>query len=92
MNEQRIILEFCFQLVKTPKETYAMLVRVHEDRALSMKCVYDWFACFREDRGSVCDKTRSGSPATSVSDENIEKVTKLITKDRRLTGQMTAGR
>ncbi|GFW45836.1 uncharacterized protein TNCV_4495561 [Trichonephila clavipes] len=25
----------------TPKETYAMLVRVYEDQAVSMKCVYE---------------------------------------------------
>jgi len=90
MNEQKINLKFCYKLGKTPKETYAMLVRVYEDQAVSMKCVYEWFARFREGRESVSDNPRSGRPATSVSDENIVKVRKLITNDRRLTVRMIA--
>ncbi|GFV86191.1 uncharacterized protein TNCV_671881 [Trichonephila clavipes] len=62
-----------------------MLLRVHEEQALSIKCVYEWFAHFREGQESVFDKTCSGRPSTSVSDENIEKVRNLITKDRLLT-------
>ncbi|GFT96054.1 hypothetical protein TNCV_313301 [Trichonephila clavipes] len=68
------------------RKKHVMLVRVREDQALSVKCVNEWFARFRESRESVPDKTRSGRPATSVSDENIEKMRKLITKDLRLTG------
>ena len=90
MNEQKINLNFCFKRGKKPKETHAMLVRVHEDQTLSMKCVYQWFARFREGQESVFDNPRSGRPATSVSDENIEKVEKLITKDRRLTARIIA--
>ncbi|GFW09923.1 HTH_48 domain-containing protein [Trichonephila clavipes] len=76
MNEQKINLKFCFKLGKTPTETYSMLVRVYENQALSMKCVYEWLTRFREGWKSVSFKTRSGRPATSVSDENIEKVRK----------------
>ncbi|GFV53415.1 hypothetical protein TNCV_4494851 [Trichonephila clavipes] len=50
-----------------------MLVRVYEDQALSMKCVYEWFARFREGQDSVSDNSRCGRPSTSVSDENIDK-------------------
>ncbi|GFV56508.1 protein GVQW3 [Trichonephila clavipes] len=90
MKEQKINLKFCFKLGKIPKETYVMLVRVHEDQVLSMKCAYEWFARFREGRESVSDKTPSGRPSTFVIDENIEKVKKLITKDRLLTVCMIA--
>ncbi|GFT87871.1 uncharacterized protein TNCV_799771 [Trichonephila clavipes] len=77
-------------LGKTPIEIYATIVRVHEHQALSMKCVYECFARFRKGRKSVSDKTRCGRPATSVSDENIEKVRKLITKDCQSTVRMIA--
>ncbi|GFS89658.1 ADAMTS-like protein 5 [Trichonephila clavipes] len=41
--------ELCSRhLSKTPKETYAMLVRVYDDQALSMKCEYLWFARVRK--------------------------------------------
>ncbi|GFT52743.1 hypothetical protein TNCV_205871 [Trichonephila clavipes] len=46
-------------LGKTPKETYAMLLHVHEDQALSNKSVYEWFVRSQEDRDGVSDKTRS---------------------------------
>ncbi|GFT97769.1 transposon Ty3-G Gag-Pol polyprotein [Trichonephila clavipes] len=74
VNEQKIHLKFCLKLGKTPKETYAMLVRVSEDQALSIKCVYEWFARFPESRESVSDNSHSGRLVISVSDENIEKV------------------
>ncbi|GFS47287.1 protein GVQW3 [Trichonephila clavipes] len=92
MNEQKTNLKFRFKLGKTPTETYSMLIRVYEDQALSMKCVYEWFARFREGQKSVSDNFRSEKPPTSVSNENIEKVSKLIMLDRRLTVRMIAGR
>lgn len=73
MKEQKINLKLYYKLGKTPKETHTMLVRVYEDQALSMKCVYDMFACFREDRESISDNLRSGRPA-------IPSVTKTLKK------------
>ncbi|GFW03746.1 uncharacterized protein TNCV_2538571 [Trichonephila clavipes] len=78
-------------LGKTPKETYSMLVCVYEDQALSMKCVYEWFARFREDRVNASDNPRGERLLTSVNDESIEKMNKLITKYRRLTVRMITG-
>ncbi|GFV66380.1 protein GVQW3 [Trichonephila clavipes] len=92
MNEQKINLKFCFKLGKTPTESYSILIRIYEDQTLSMKCMYEWFTRFREGRESVSDNLRSERPVTSVRDENIEKVSKLITKDRRLTVRMIDGR
>ncbi|GFT39262.1 uncharacterized protein TNCV_2421921 [Trichonephila clavipes] len=79
-------------VVWTPPETYSMLVRVYEDQALSTKCVYESFTRFREGRESVSDNPRRERPVTFLSDENIEKVSKLIMKDRRLTVRIIAGR
>ncbi|GFT67228.1 uncharacterized protein TNCV_783701 [Trichonephila clavipes] len=67
-------------LGKTLKETYAMLVCIHEYQALSMKCLLQWLARFQEDGEKVSDKTHSERPATSVSDESIEKVRKLTVR------------
>ncbi|GFW73068.1 uncharacterized protein TNCV_831871 [Trichonephila clavipes] len=66
-----------------------MLVRVYEDQALPMKCVPVAHQ-FSKGRESVFDSPRSERLATSVSDENIEKVRKLITKDHQLTEHMIA--
>ncbi|GFW17630.1 HTH_48 domain-containing protein [Trichonephila clavipes] len=84
--------EIIFKILAHTAETYSMLVRVYDDQALSMKYVYEWFACFREGRESVSENPRSESPSTAASYENIEKVSKLIPKDRRLTVYMIVGR
>ncbi|GFS83320.1 hypothetical protein TNCV_600591 [Trichonephila clavipes] len=84
MNFVGLDLDFTDQLGKTPTETY-------EGQALFMKCAYEWFARFREGWESVSDNPRSERP-TFVSDEIIEKVSKLITKDCRLTVRMVAER
>ncbi|GFY33982.1 uncharacterized protein TNCV_4596901 [Trichonephila clavipes] len=69
-----------------------MLVRVYENQALSMKCLNEWFTSFREGRESVSDSPRSERLMTFVSDENIEKMSKLVEKDRRLTVRRIVGR
>ncbi|GFT21551.1 hypothetical protein TNCV_2307721 [Trichonephila clavipes] len=53
--------------------------------------VYEWFARISEGRERVSDNSRSERSVTSVSNENTEKVSKLITKDRRLNRRITAG-
>ncbi|GFV89100.1 uncharacterized protein TNCV_4912991 [Trichonephila clavipes] len=75
---------------KTSKEAYAILVRVHEDLALSIKFVHKWFARFRDGWKSVSDKTHNERLLTFASDDNMEKMRKLITKDHRLTARMIA--
>ncbi|GFU52263.1 uncharacterized protein TNCV_3052821 [Trichonephila clavipes] len=47
---------------------------------------------FSKSKESVSDNPRSGTLATSVSDENIEKERKLITKDRLLTVELHINR
>ncbi|GFW15984.1 hypothetical protein TNCV_4432571 [Trichonephila clavipes] len=58
---------FSLKLGKKPKETNAMLVRVYEDQALSMKYVYEWFTRFRDGRENVLDNPRSERPTPSDS-------------------------
>ncbi|GFV53367.1 hypothetical protein TNCV_4502481 [Trichonephila clavipes] len=45
----------------------------YEEKTLSMKCVYEWFARFRESQDSFFDKPRSGRPSTFTRDENVRK-------------------
>ncbi|GFV56777.1 hypothetical protein TNCV_153191 [Trichonephila clavipes] len=69
-------------LGKPPTETYWILLCVYEGQVLSMKCVYVWFTRFREGRESVSDNFRSKRPATSVSDENMEKLHERFRRQR----------
>ncbi|GFT48889.1 hypothetical protein TNCV_2771061 [Trichonephila clavipes] len=45
---------------------------------------------FSKSKESVSDNPRSGRRVTFLCDENIEKVRKLITRDRHLTVRMIA--
>ena len=47
--------------------------------------VYKWVKHFSEGRESVTDEERSGQPATSRTEENIEKVCQIARENNRLT-------
>lgn len=49
-----------------------------------------WCAEFKCDRTSVKDDPRSGRPSTSVTQEMIEKVEKIVLNDRRVTVRFIA--
>ena len=48
---------------------------------LSRTTVYEWFKRFKEGRESLDDDERSGRPASSRTDESVEKIQELIRKD-----------
>ena len=47
--------------------------------------VSKWHAKFKRGRSSCDELHRFGRPATSVDEETVERVNKLVTNDRRLT-------
>ncbi|GFX83096.1 hypothetical protein TNCV_4986901 [Trichonephila clavipes] len=78
-------LKTCFQkvkLAKTLKETYAMLVRAHEDQAFPMKCVCTSGSSAFEKAEKVFLTKPVTRPATSVSDINIERESEEINYER----------
>jgi len=77
-HEQRINMKFCFKLQKSAKEKQEMLKLVYGDAAVTMKMVYKWFEWFRNGCESVEDEERSGHPSTSKTQENFERVSKMI--------------
>ena len=62
-----------------------MLKLVYGDAAVTMKMVYKWFERFCNGCESVEDKERLGRPSTSKTQENVERVSKMIRSNRRLT-------
>jgi len=81
-HEQRINMKFCFKLQKSAKETYGMLKLVYGDAAVTMKMVYKWFEQFRNGCESVEDEEILGRPSTSKTQENVERVSKMIQSNR----------
>ncbi|KOC60647.1 Putative uncharacterized protein FLJ37770 [Habropoda laboriosa] len=53
------------------------------DFFLSKTQAYEWYKAFKEGREEVQDLPRSGRPSTT--DENIEKIKKMVIENRRLS-------
>jgi len=84
-HEQCINMKFCFKLQKSAKETREMLKLVYGDAAVTMKTVYKWFERFCNGCESVEYEERSGSPSTSKTQEDVERVSEMIRSNRQLT-------
>ena len=84
-RDQRAAVKFCFLLGKSAAEIIVMLKTAYGDAALSKTRVYEWFSRFKNEEMSIEDQPRSGRPATSRSDENVDKINALIREDRHRT-------
>ena len=89
-REQCAAVKFSFLLGKSTAETIVLLNTAYGDAALISKTrVYGWFSRFKNGEMSIEDQPRSGRPATSRSDENVDKINVLIREDRcRTTDQL----
>ncbi|XP_025266745.1 protein GVQW3-like [Camponotus floridanus] len=83
--EQRVNLKFLVKLGKTATEAHAMLKEVYGSECLSRTQVFEWCKRFKEGREMTEDDPRSGRPLTSKTEDNIEKIGKLIRENRRLS-------
>lgn len=83
--EQRICLKFCYSNKISASDALKMLQTAYGDSALSRARVFDWYKSFKEGRTSVENLPHERRPATSVNDENIEKVKKIVLENRRVT-------
>ena len=86
--EQRINLNFLAKLGKTLLECFALLQQVYKEETMSRARAFEWHKRFREGREECDDDQRSGSPVTSRTDNNIDRVKQLMRTDRRLTVRM----
>ena len=62
-----------------------MLTELYGDQCLSRTQVFEWFKNFKEGREFVGDDPKSGRPPTAKTQENVEKVARIVRGDRRLS-------
>lgn len=62
-----------------------MLTVAYGEATLDQSNVYRWYKMFSEGRENVNDEERVGRPSTSTTDENIDKVKKIVLANRRIT-------
>ncbi|PNF30316.1 hypothetical protein B7P43_G15022 [Cryptotermes secundus] len=83
--EQRANIKFLTKLGKSATETYNLLTEVYGDQCLSRTQVFEWFKKFMEGRKNVGNDPKSGRPPTAKTPENVEKVARIVRRDRRLS-------
>lgn len=83
--EQRVCLKFCVANEISCAESLKMLQKAFGDSAMSKTRAYEWFNSFKEGREVVEDLPRSGRPSTSTTDDNINKIKKLVLQNRRFS-------
>jgi hypothetical protein len=81
--EQHINLIFLAKLKKTPIECFQLLKEAYSD-VMSCTQVPEWHKRFMEGWEEVEDE-RPGCPSTSKTEENVEKISEIVWKDRRLS-------
>jgi ribosomal protein S25 len=67
-----------------------MLTEVYGADVMKKSSVFEWHKKFKEGQEDVKDNERTGCPKTHQTDENVEKVQKLVPSDRRLSVKMMA--
>ncbi|XP_076661839.1 LOW QUALITY PROTEIN: protein GVQW3-like [Halictus rubicundus] len=83
--EQRICLKFCVSNEISCAEALKMLQKAYGKSCLSKTQTYEWYKAFKEGREEVQDLPRAGRPSMASTDENIEKIKKMVIDNRRLS-------
>lgn len=85
MQDQRICIKFCVKNEFKCSEVVKMMQKAFGDSSMNERTIYKWFKRFEDSRESVEDDERYGRPRNSITDENVEKVRKIIFENRRYT-------
>ncbi|XP_045453311.1 protein GVQW3-like [Melitaea cinxia] len=82
--EHRAVIKFLVKKGKIAKEIFEETFSVYGESGPSSATVKRWTRLFQQGRETLEDDPRSGRPNTAVTDENIEKVKKIVLDDRRI--------
>ena len=80
--EQRVCLKFCVSNRITAMKSLKMLQKCFGESTLSTTQVFEWHEAFSEGREVVENLPHASRPSTSVNDDNIEKVKKIVLENR----------
>ena len=82
--DQRNCIKFCIKTEKNCARTFDILTVVFGNSTMSRTQVQLWYNQFREDFEYFNNDARFGRPSTSITDENIEAVKKMIFDNCRI--------
>ena len=81
---ERVCLKFCDLNGITATESLKMLQKCFGESTLSRTQVFEWHKAFSKGREVVENLPQASRPSTSVNDDNIEIVTKIVLGNRRV--------
>ena len=76
--------KFCVSNGITATESLKMLQKCFGESTLSRTQIFKWHKAFSEGHEVVENLPHASRPSTSVNDDNIEKVKKIVLKNRRV--------
>jgi transposase len=77
-EEMRGVIRFLSAEGEKPVEIIRRMQAQYDDNCLSRSKIYEWIDHFKKGRTSVCDEERSGRPAASRTENNIEAVERTV--------------
>ena len=90
LRAQRYVIQFCFKLKKTAKETLEMLREAYGSSAVSKSTCYEWYKQFKEGRASAELQGGPGAPTAALTEITINTGAAIIREDSRLTVRQLA--
>jgi hypothetical protein len=90
--KEHICVKFCFKLRKTASQTHDMLKTAFSDNAMGRTQTFECFFRFKSRETSVEDCEHSGCPSIADTQENVEKVCRIVIEDQQSTISETASR
>lgn len=83
--EQRVCLKFCYSNGISAMDAMKMLQKAYGESCLSRARIFDWYKSFKDGRTSLENLPHDRRPATSINEENVGKVRKIVLENRRVT-------
>jgi len=78
LKSQRICIKFCVKNKIKCNKVYELLQKAYGESTMKKTSVYELYKRFQNGREDVEDDERSGRPSTSIIDENVKKVEKMV--------------
>jgi hypothetical protein len=84
VNEQRVVIKFCFKAGLSATETLVLVQKAYGNEALNRSNVFRWYSQFRDGRELVEDDERGDHPKSTRTEVDIAAVADLVKNDRRI--------
>ena len=83
-KEFRVLIKHCFLMGKNTVESKQWFGKCYSDSETGKLTFIDWYSEFKRGRTNSDDAERTGHPKSAVDPENITKVHKIVSANRKL--------